>query len=170
MARHWHEISAPSRIDGGNGSGPDRLSMVTVNATMWRNTQAKGAAVIDRAPSRTLLEKIIRESDHTIEEWCRRFDEMSDEDNATLSVRQLQRWMAGQADNARPAARRVAARLGGYHFATLLAPPGVMAIPAPPLPDRNAVSGAADTAESNLLEEVTIMAAHESSRHAAESD
>jgi len=36
--------------------------------------------------------------------------------------------------------------------------------------DATTASGPADVAESNILEEVTIMAAHESSRHAAESD
>jgi hypothetical protein len=129
--------------------------------------------MIDRGQPRTLLEKIIRESEYTIEEWRDRFDEMAREmqENATLSARQLQRWMAGEVDDARPSSRRVAAQLWGYPFATLLAPPGAMVLPAPP-PVRGGTmaSGSVDAAETTILEEVTIMAAHESSRHAAESD
>jgi hypothetical protein len=86
-----------------------------------------GAAVNDRAQPRTLLEKIIHESEYTIEEWRGRFDRMAEDmkENATLSFRQLQRWMAGQVDNARPSSQRVAAQLWAHPFATLLAPPGV---------------------------------------------
>jgi hypothetical protein len=135
-------------------------------------------SVIDRVPPRTLLEKIIRESDHTIEEWRRRFDDAAREmkESATLSARQLQRWMAGEVDDARASARRVAARLWGYPFTTLLAPPGVLAVVAPPtlpdisIPNGHTVGGSAGVPSLGLLEEVTIMAAHESSRHAAESD
>ena len=55
--------------------------------------------MIERGQPRTLLEKIIRESEYTIEEWRDRFDEMAGEmkENATVSSRQLQRWMAGKA-------------------------------------------------------------------------
>jgi len=128
--------------------------------------------VIERGQPRTLLEKIIRESEYTIEEWRTRFDDMASkmEENATLSVRQLQRWMAGDVDDARASSKRVAAQLWGYPFPKLLAPPGVMAIPVPPIVDGATARGAADVAEFSILEEVTIMAAHESSRHAAESD
>jgi hypothetical protein len=128
--------------------------------------------VIDRAQPRTLLEKIIHESDYTIEEWRNRFDDVADDmrENATLSVRQLQRWMAGDVDNARASSKRVATQLWEHPFPTLLASPGVMTIPVPPILDATTASGAANAAESNILEEATIMAAHESSRHAAESD
>jgi hypothetical protein len=138
--------------------------------------------MIERGQPRTLLEKIIRESEYTNEEWRDRFDVMASEmnENATLSVRQLQRWMAGEVDDARPSSRRVAAQLWGYPFPTLLAPPGVMVLPAPPVASGTVLSappgasgsmasGSVD-AETTILEEVTIMAAHESSRHAAESD
>jgi tetratricopeptide (TPR) repeat protein len=146
--------------------------VVTVNAINAAQRMTEGVAVIDRARPRTLLEKIIRESEYTIEEWRGRFDDMANDmtENATLSVRQLQRWMAGEVDDARPSSRRVAAQLWGCPFATLLAPPGVVALPVPPVSGGNTVSRAADVAEFNMLEEVTIMAAHESSRHAAESD
>ena len=78
----------------------------------------------DRAP-RTLLEQLIRESDHTLEEVCAQFDTAAREADikATLSVRQLQRWMAGEVDSARPPARRVAARLWAKSFHVLLRPP-----------------------------------------------
>ncbi len=125
----------------------------------------------DRTPPRTLLEKIIREGDHTLEEWCELFEATarSMREKAALSIRQLQRWMAGQVDNARPSARRVAARLWQHPFPVLLAPPGTVVITAPGAPDRNAVDDGADIAVSSVLEAVTIMAAHESSRHAADS-
>lgn len=123
----------------------------------------------ERASPRTLLEKIIRDGDHTIEEWCRRFDEKarSMKENTSLSPRQLQRWMAGQVDNARPAARRVAARLWDVSFPQLLGPASGGAVAKP-----SAFGGAVDTvaaerADSDVLEAVTTMAAHESSRHAA---
>ncbi|MEV4199367.1 hypothetical protein [Micromonospora globbae] len=121
----------------------------------------------ERAPARTLLEKIVREGDHTIEEWCERFDETARRMNerAALSPRQLQRWMAGQVDNARPSARRVAANLWGHSFSVLLTPPGAMA--ATPRAPENTTHGGGDGAAS-VLEAVTIMAAHESSRHATE--
>jgi tetratricopeptide (TPR) repeat protein len=128
--------------------------------------------LVERGQPRTLLEKIIHASEYTIEEWRARFDVVAGEmrENATLSARQLQRWMAGEVDDARPSSRRVAAQLWGYPFASLLAPPGLMVLPAPPVAGRNITMGTADAAETNLLKEVTIMAAHESSRHAAESD
>ncbi len=103
-----------------------------------------------RAQPRTLLEKIVHESEYTIEEWCGRFDEMAEDmkENATLSFRQLQRWMAGQVDNARPSSRRVAAQLWGYPFATLLAPPGVMVLAAPPVSTGGTAGGTAGVVEA----------------------
>jgi hypothetical protein len=140
----------------------------------------RGWAVIDRGQPRTLLQKLIHESDYTIEEWRDRFDAVAAaaKENATLSVRQLQRWMAGEVDDARPASRRVAARLWGHQFATLLAPPGATALVAPAVSGSTAAGSTAAgstgagraVAGADLLEEVTIMAAHESSRHATEAD
>lgn len=123
----------------------------------------------ERASPRTLLEKIVHGSDHTVEEWCAQFDAMARKmkESSSLSPRQLHRWMAGQVDNARPAAKRVAARLWEMPFAQLLAPPGS------PARVTRQVAGGVDTVvaespDAHLLEAVTTMAAHESSRHAAE--
>ncbi len=80
----------------------------------------------DRSDPRTLLERLIQESDRTVEEHCENFQRRArelHERGATLSVRQLARWMAGQVDNARPASRRVAKELWGYSFKALLGSP-----------------------------------------------
>jgi hypothetical protein len=89
------------------------------------NVVREGVEPLDRVPARTLLEKIVREGDHTIDEWCVLFDSTARgmTETATLSARQLQRWMAGQVDNARPAARRVAGQLWGHPFNVLLMVP-----------------------------------------------
>lgn len=128
--------------------------------------------MVERVPPRTLLEKVIREGDHTIDEWCNRFNELARDTDATatLSPRQLQRWMAGQVDNARPSARRVATRLWHHSFVTLLAPPGLSAVAVPALQERPTVDSGDRPMSPNSLEAVTIMAAHESSRHASEAD
>jgi len=83
---------------------------------------------MERPVPRTLLERLIQESDRTLEETCEDFERCARETNergATLSVRQLGRWMAGQVDNARPASRRVARHLWGRSFKELLGPPEV---------------------------------------------
>ena len=82
----------------------------------------------ERSDPRTLLERLIQESDRTVEEHCadfqRRAHELS-ERGATLSGRQLGRWMAGQVDTARPASRRVAKDLWGHSFKKLLSDCGI---------------------------------------------
>lgn len=80
---------------------------------------------MDRAEPRTLLEGLVQGSDHTIEEHCAAFERCAREagERATLSVRQLNRWMAGSVTSARPASRRVAERLWGYSFAQLIGSP-----------------------------------------------
>jgi hypothetical protein len=127
---------------------------------------------MDHRPPRTLLEQIVRESDHTIEEWCARFDQVARECDvaATLSVRQLQRWMAGEVDSARPPSRRVASRLWGQSFATLLGTPadpaGIDRMALVPLPDvagDEPIAGRAD-----VWELAATAVAHESTRHAAQ--
>jgi hypothetical protein len=82
---------------------------------------------VKRVPPRTLLEQLIRESDYTNEEWAERFEQLAAAlgEDATLSARNLQRWASGQITDARPAARRVAARLWGHPFHTLVARPVV---------------------------------------------
>jgi hypothetical protein len=88
------------------------------------------------AEVRTLLEQLIHDSDHTIEEWYEQFQRTArllGERNAELSVRQLQRWMAGHVGKARPAAGRVATQLWKHPVKELLAPPNTAqtATPAP---------------------------------------
>lgn len=123
---------------------------------------------------RTLLEQLIRDSDHTINEWCQLFNATGEQlrTKVTLSARQLQRWMAGEVDGARPAARRVAAVLWGQDFTALLAPPpGGVAAPLRETagnPSHGAAGRHTATPAPDVSEAVTIMAAYESSRHAAE--
>jgi hypothetical protein len=121
----------------------------------------------DRAP-RTLLEQLIRDSDHTLEEVCAQFDKAAREADtgATLSVRQLQRWMAGEVDSARPPARRVAARLWAKPFHTLLGPPenGLdTRVPLSPVVDET-LTGA--PYGRNRHEVAATAVAHESMQHA----
>ena len=82
----------------------------------------------ERSTPRTLLEQLIQDSDRTVEEHCADFEMCArelDERGASLSVRQLGRWMAGEVDNARPQSRRVAKALWGHGFRELLAGPRV---------------------------------------------
>jgi hypothetical protein len=124
--------------------------------------------VTQRPPPRTLLEKILREDDFTLEEVCERFDRLARELDtpASLSMRQLQRWIAGMVDSARPASRRVAARLWGRPFEELLGPPNEI----DPRPDRaegldlpEAQRAALDPPEVSPAD-----VAYESTRHAAQ--
>ncbi|MGH3739077.1 MAG: hypothetical protein ACRDT6_26285 [Micromonosporaceae bacterium] len=82
---------------------------------------------MERPDSRTLLERIIQESDRTLEETCEDFEARARElkERATLSIRQLSRWLAGEVDNARPSSRRVARHLWGHSFQRLLGPPDI---------------------------------------------
>ena len=121
--------------------------------------------MIERPTPRTLLEKLLREDDYTLEETCNRFDKLARELNepATLSIRQLQRWIAGTVDSARPASRRVAAQLWGRPFDELLASPSEER----PQP---AICGSSDTVPAdNATSEISpAETAHESTRHAAQ--
>lgn len=72
---------------------------------------------------RTLLAQIIQDSDRTIEEHCSEFVRRArqlDERDATLSVRQLARWMKGEVTGARKPARRVAREVWGHSFDELV--------------------------------------------------
>src|SRR4051812_45469892 len=83
-------------------------------------------AVPDGSSSRTLLEQLIHDSDRTVEEHCADFLQLASkmgERSASVSVRQLGRWMAGEVVNARPASRRVAKELWGHDFKRLLQSP-----------------------------------------------
>lgn len=85
-----------------------------------------------RAP-RTLLEKLIKERDETYEEQVKAFERLSRElgENATMSVRHLQRLAAGErsATHATPTTRRVMCQLYGHSLGDLLAPPGGTSAP-----------------------------------------
>jgi hypothetical protein len=77
---------------------------------------------MERLKPRTLLEWLIQHSDSTVEEHCAAYEQCAREhgERATLSVRQLNRWMAGDVQAARPVARRVAQLMWGYAFSDLV--------------------------------------------------
>lgn len=122
-----------------------------------------------RAPARTLLEQLVRDNDRTIHEWCQLFNTTAGQlrAKATLSARQLQRWMAGEVDGARPAARRVAAALWGCDFPTLVAPPAPLASPSAGNAFHEDGDDGAGAPTAETIKTTTTMAARESSRHAA---
>jgi hypothetical protein len=127
-----------------------------------------------RGDGRTRLERLVRQSDRTIDEWCAAFDQAAQAmgERTSLSARQLQRWMAGKVDSARPAARRVAAQLWGMDFAALLEPPDGIdllsgSVPAGQMAASESRPGATgDRSAATVLGLVTNMAAHESTDHA----
>ncbi|MGF6889479.1 tetratricopeptide (TPR) repeat protein [Nocardia sp. GAS34] len=84
--------------------------------------------------ARTVLELLIRQSTWTVPEWCARFNEVArlSDESATLSARQLRRWMSGEAE-ARPASRRVARLVWKLSFEALTAPPEAEHPPEPAL-------------------------------------
>jgi hypothetical protein len=107
---------------------------------------------MERIAPRTLLERLIQEHDRTLEETCEDFERCAREmsERATLSIRQLSRWMSGGVNNARPNSRRVAQRLWGHTFEELLGLPGIIEI-------RQQVAlqvGYSDVAPPSRLEEV----------------
>jgi hypothetical protein len=129
----------------------------------------------ERSP-RTLLEQIIRNGDYTLDEICAEFDRMARDSDiaATLSVRQLQRWMAGEVDTARPPSRRVAVRLWGRPFDDLLGPPDLEQPNPRPAIAAAAPGGDGDASSFSWQETGTFspqdmaatMIAHESVEHA----
>lgn len=80
---------------------------------------------MDQAPPRTFLEHLVRTSRRTVDENCAAFERTAAAHNekATLSPRQLWRWMAGQVAGARPVAQRVAELHWGHPFEVLTGPP-----------------------------------------------
>jgi hypothetical protein len=87
---------------------------------------------MERPTPRTLLEQLVQDGDRTLDELCEAFDQCArahGERGATLSVRQLSRWIAGTVDNARPASRRVAQHLWGYGFNKLVGRPDAVIKP-----------------------------------------
>lgn len=123
----------------------------------------------DGQAHRTLLEQIVHGGDHTLDEICAEFDRVARDAGiaATLSVRQLQRWMAGEVDSARPPSRRVATRLWGRPFAALIGPPDL----APTVVTEPSAIGSPSwsgdsTGSSSRLDKAATVIAHESVRHA----
>lgn len=122
---------------------------------------------MDRPPARTLLEVLIRQSQRTLQENCAEFDRTADrlDEKTSLSPRQLSRWMAGRVDSARPVMQRVAEQHWGYSFKELLGPPSLALV-------GKAVRGQVNLEEPphnifDQLEAAALMAAFESSQHAA---
>lgn len=116
-------------------------------------------------PARTLLEQLVRESSRTIEENCAAYEATGlrlGERGAALSPRQLSRWMAGELEDARPMAKRVAEQHWGFMFAQLIGPP-TRSLARPATDQRDPWA----TQPSDPLEAAAHMAANESSQHAA---
>jgi hypothetical protein len=112
-----------------------------------------------RPSFRTNLEETIRTGNRTIEEHCAAFERTASDmgEDATLSVRQLARWMAGEVDSARPVMRRVAERYWGRSFADLLSAPGTTV----------AAPAATVAPPPQIIEDAAMIAAGESARHSS---
>lgn len=84
------------------------------------------------------LDRLVRETNWTIEETCARFERAARDmgEDATLSKRQILRWMRGDVGRARPVARRVAERFWGHPWETLMGPAYAASALAPSTSDR----------------------------------
>src|SRR4051812_14605471 len=74
----------------------------------------------------TLLAVLVSRDEHTLNEIVDNFERCGRDngEDATLSVRTLRRWIAGDVrTQPRPSQRRVARLLWGYPMSQLLAPP-----------------------------------------------
>ncbi|MEV6377677.1 hypothetical protein [Micromonospora musae] len=83
----------------------------------------------------TLLAALIARDERTHSEIVARFERCArdNDEDATLSVRTLRRWIAGDVQTApRPSQRRVARLFWGYPMSELLAPTRAGLVPAPP--------------------------------------
>lgn len=101
----------------------------------------------------TLLGRIVSEGPWTIEETCAAFERTAREmgEDATLSPRQLVRWMKGDVGRPRPVARRVAERFWSRPFGELLGP-AVLPVPAPtPTADPVAVLKSSDATWEEIV-------------------
>lgn len=115
-------------------------------------------------PPRTLLEQLVRLSNRTLVEHAIAFEATGrqHDEPAALSPRQLGRWMAGNVRLAHPVSRRVAELHFGYPFDVLVGPPILGEIQ-----PRDRVEHAPARFQLDPLEAAALMAAHESSQHAA---
>ncbi|TDD62064.1 hypothetical protein E1263_05485 [Kribbella antibiotica] len=117
------------------------------------------------AQYRTLLEQIVHESPWTVDETCQAFELKARQmqEPATLSPRQLARWMRGDVGQARSVSKRVAEAFWGHRFDVLLGSPD-------DVPEFERYSGTAApglSVDVESLEAAAVMAAHESFEHAA---
>lgn len=125
-------------------------------------TYCEGVAT---AQYRTLLEQLVHEGPWTVDETCSAFEVKAQEmqESATLSPRQLARWMRGDVAQARPVARRVAEAFWGHRFEVLLGAPQVL----PESERHNGPAAPSQSVDVESLEAAADMAAHESFEHAA---
>ncbi|MDT5034436.1 MAG: hypothetical protein QOC94_4607 [Actinoplanes sp.] len=129
----------------------------------------------------TLLAVLVGSGDHTLSEVIQQFERCARKngEDATLSVRTLRRWLAGDVrTEPRPSQRRVARRMWGFPMAQLLAPTplDMLVSPATGQPlcdvvDIRAAAGALDTEEmvepdelSSTLERQVAMATRRAAR------
>lgn len=117
------------------------------------------------AQYKTLLDQLVQQNQRTIDETCVAFAKKARElgESATLSERQLQRWIRGDVGQARPVSRRVAEAYWGYSFDQLMGPPTISS----ELGRLNATPAPSPSVDVNSLEAAALMAAHESYEHAA---
>lgn len=117
------------------------------------------------AQYRTLLEQIVHEGSWTVDETCRAFEAKAQQmhESATLSPRQLARWMRGDVGQARPVAQRVAEAFWGHRFEVLLGSPQELS----GLEHRSGTAAPGLSVDVKSLEAAAVMAAHESFEHAA---
>lgn len=74
---------------------------------------------------RTVLEQLIRQGARTVPEWCQYFNDLARQhgNSATLSDRQLRRWMAGEVRVSRGGSQRFAQKVWGMSFEALISAP-----------------------------------------------
>ncbi|MGY2119592.1 hypothetical protein ACW9HR_37385 [Nocardia gipuzkoensis] len=89
---------------------------------------------------RTVLEQLVRRSERSLPEWCAHFNATAVQlhEDATLSERQLRRWMAGNVPDARSSSQRVARKVWKLAFDVLVSPPSSVdsVEPVPSMHDR----------------------------------
>ncbi|WP_280309859.1 hypothetical protein [Nocardia abscessus] len=80
---------------------------------------------MDNLMPRTVLEQLVRQSERSLPEWCAHFNATAAQlhEDATLSERQLRRWMAGNVPDARSSSQRVARKVWKLAFDVLVSPP-----------------------------------------------
>lgn len=117
----------PSRVRVAGDDGPQRP---------YRRSQIRslGGPKMSNQHGTTLLARLIAQDDRTHSEIIEGYERCARDngEDATLSIRTLRRWMAGQvASEPRPAQRRVARLFWGYSMRELLGPPPVGRLSAP---------------------------------------